>query len=98
MTRRAGGRNLPASSCLAIFAVPLVFLAIATQALSWDSRTHQLIVRLAIGGLPVGALKTSFTQDVAELEEYAIEPDTVLRPRYGLAEGRRHYIDLENFG
>jgi len=70
----------------------------ATPAHAWNSRTHQLIVRLAIGGLPASPLKTIFERNTDQLQEFAIEPDSVLRPRYGEIEGRRHYINLEYFG
>lgn len=70
----------------------------AASAQAWDSRTHELITRLAIDALPPGTLKASFERDSAQLEEFSIEPDTVLRPLYGKAEGYRHYIDLEEFG
>lgn len=73
-------------------------LALTTAAQAWDSRTHQLIVRLAIGALSAGPLRIAFTAQAAQIEEHAIEPDTVLRPVYGVSEARRHYIDLENFG
>jgi len=32
------------------------------------------------------------------LETHAVEPDSVLKARYGKAEERRHYIDVELFG
>jgi hypothetical protein len=67
-------------------------------AYSWDSRTHELITRLAISALPASPLKTSFESSEGQLEDYSIAPDTVLRQMYGKAEGRRHYIDLEYFG
>jgi hypothetical protein len=93
-----GGPRLDSAWCLAILAVSLLSLVMATPARGWDSRTHRLIARLAIAGLPDGVVKTSFRRNTAQLEEFSVEPDTVLRPLYGLAEGRRHYIDLENFG
>ena len=70
----------------------------ATAAHAWNSRTHQLIVRLAIDGLPACPLRNVFQRNAEQLQEFAIEPDTVLRPMYGEIEGRRHYIDLEYFG
>jgi len=76
----------------------LTAVTIATQARAWDSRTHQLITRLAIEALPPSAVKTFFTRNRNQLEEYSIWPDTVLRQEYGDAEARRHYINLEYFG
>ena len=76
----------------------LMLAAVAQPAWGWNSRTHQLITRLAVAALPAIPLKTGFERNVAQLEEYSTEPDTVLRPQYGAAEGRRHYINLEYFG
>lgn len=70
----------------------------ATPALCWDAQTHRLITRLAISASPTSPLKAHFVAEQVQLEEFSVEPDSVLRPMYGQAEGRRHYIDLENFG
>ncbi len=78
--------------------IAVVVLVRATPASCWDAKTHQLITRLAIFALPKGPLKTQFEAEGIQLEEFSVEPDTVLRPMYGQAEGCRHYIDLENFG
>lgn len=64
---------------------------------AWDSRVHKLIVRMAIAALPQ-PIHSGFEMRSPQLQEFAVEPDTVLRGLYGQAEGRRHYIDLENFG
>jgi hypothetical protein len=53
---------------------------------------------MAIDALPPGPLRSVFDQASAQLQEYSIEPDTVLRPMYGESEGYRHYINLEYFG
>jgi hypothetical protein len=74
-----------------------VILTVATG-YCWDSRTHQLITRLAISALPDDALRNAYQDHSRELQEHAVEPDTVLKPRYGEREARRHYIDLEYFG
>jgi zinc dependent phospholipase C len=92
-------RRRERSSCAwPALAASLLLYAIAPPAYCWDSRTHQLITRLAIAALPAMPIKTGFERNAAQLEEYSIEPDTVLRPMYGEAEARRHYIDLEYFG
>ena len=57
-----------------------------------------LIARLAAGALPESPLKVMLEAHETELQEDAVAPDEVLRPRYGKAEGVHHYIDLENFG
>lgn len=78
--------------------IPAALFANARTAAAWDSRTHRLIARLAIDALPPSPLKDAFESGRAALQEYAVEPDTVLKPEYGRAEEIHHYIDLENFG
>jgi hypothetical protein len=82
----------------AIVALGILNLGYQPCAQAWDSRTHELIVRLAIAGLPDSPIKATFERESAQLQRYAVEPDSVLRPLYGQAEARRHYVDLENFG
>ncbi|HLW72394.1 MAG TPA: hypothetical protein VKS22_17455 [Candidatus Binataceae bacterium] len=98
MTRQTRGLRRSGAALLVLSLSPILWLSHVSPAYSWDSRTHKLIVRLALGGLPSGVVKTAFAQNSLQLQEFAVEPDTVLRPLYGDAEGRRHYIDLENFG
>ncbi|HEY6418849.1 MAG TPA: hypothetical protein VIX59_07595 [Candidatus Binataceae bacterium] len=75
----------------------LIFFS-ATHAFAWDSATHRLITRLAIGALPQSPLKTEFLANEARLERHSVEPDSVLKNEYGRSEEIRHFIDLENFG
>jgi hypothetical protein len=75
-----------------------IILAGQRHAFGWDAQIHRLIARLAISALPDSPLKRYFGVEERQLEEFAVAPDEVLRPMYGEAEGRRHYIDLENFG
>ncbi|HEX3408710.1 MAG TPA: zinc dependent phospholipase C family protein [Candidatus Binataceae bacterium] len=89
------------SSVYRIFAISIVagsLGAAPSTAHAWDSRTHRLIARLAIDALPESPLKRIFEAHAADLQEDAVAPDEVLRPRYGKEEAIRHYIDLENFG
>jgi len=65
---------------------------------AWDSATHRAIARLAVEALPPSPLKSTLASNEAALERHAIEPDSVLKDRYGEAEKRRHYIDIELFG
>jgi hypothetical protein len=65
---------------------------------AWDSRTHELITALAIDALPQSSLRDAFERNKSLLEEYSIEPDTVLKAKYGRSEKIRHYLDLEEFG
>jgi len=60
--------------------------------------THRAIARLAVKALPPSPLKSTLANNEGALETHAVDPDTVLKARYGKAEGRRHYIDVEKFG
>jgi Zinc dependent phospholipase C len=96
-----GGARSAALRTDRILAIVLVTVSLCmapTPAHAWDSRTHRLITRLAIGALPESPLKRSFESHAAQLQVDAVAPDQVLRPRYGKAEAIHHYIDLENFG
>jgi hypothetical protein len=70
----------------------------ARAAYGWDSATHRLITRLAIESIPASALKSALVSNQGALERLCVEPDTVLKHKYGKAEARHHYIDLEYFG
>ncbi|MFZ0887194.1 MAG: hypothetical protein WA005_01960 [Candidatus Binataceae bacterium] len=76
----------------------VVLLLIATSAEAWDSGTHRLITRLAIGALPPSPLAALMARNSRRLQKYAVIPDTRLKELYGDAERRRHFIDLEYFG
>jgi hypothetical protein len=65
---------------------------------AWDSATHRAIARMAVEALPPSPLKSTLARNEAALERHAVEPDSVLKDRYGKAEERRHYIDVEDFG
>jgi Zinc dependent phospholipase C len=68
-----------------------------SPALAWDSATHRLITRLAINALPKSPLRDSFEANFAALQDYSVAPDSVLKARYGKAEARRHYINIEYY-
>jgi hypothetical protein len=65
---------------------------------AWDSRTHKLIARLAVGTLPLTALRTTLAGEEDQLQDDAIAPDFALKHEYGKVEAIRHYIDLEDYG
>lgn len=65
---------------------------------AWDSATHRAIARLAVSALPPSPLKSTLSRNEGGLETHSVEPDSVLKARYGKAEERRHYIDVELFG
>src|SRR5260370_18921432 len=93
-------RRIPAlfrSFALSVFLVAIL-LILPSSAFAWDSHTHKLITRLAVEALPSSPLAQTFAHNERQLEEYSVDPDTVLRAQYGEAEARRHYIDLEYFG
>ncbi len=71
-------------------------LAVLPEARAWDARTHKSITKLAVTALPASPLKTLLESNLRELLYYSVEPD--IRRRYDRAEGRRHYIDLEDYG
>ena len=91
-------RNARANIGAATIAAMLALIVTAPRAWAWDNATHKLITRLAIGALPPSPLKDAFQAHASQLAEYSVEPDTVLKERYGEAERRRHYIDLEYYG
>jgi hypothetical protein len=76
----------------------LALVLCACPALAWDSSTHRAIARLAVEALPPSPLKSTLAQSESALERYSVEPDSVLKKRYGKAEERRHYINIEWFG
>jgi hypothetical protein len=84
----------------AIFAViaALMLQSIASPVRAWDSRTHEMITRLAVEAMPASAFKTFLEQNLKMLEHLAVVPDSVLKRRYGEAEQRRHYIDIDYYG
>lgn len=88
----------PRLLALGAVAITLIILADCPKGYAWDSRTHELITRLAAYSLPPSALADSFRRSAPQLEVYSVWPDTVLREKYGEAEARRHYINLEYFG
>ncbi|HTR61326.1 MAG TPA: zinc dependent phospholipase C family protein [Candidatus Binataceae bacterium] len=75
----------------------LFFFLLAAPAYAWDSTTHRLITRLAINALPASPLKTALLRNERLVEKHSVEPDFLLKERYGHAEEIRHYIDLEVF-
>jgi S1/P1 Nuclease len=69
-----------------------------TSAYAWDSRTHELIARLAIEALPQSPLSRTLAEETIQLQQDATAPDFALKREYGHAESIRHYIDLEDYG
>ncbi len=89
------------ASRIALVIAAVFFLAsisLSDRAAAWDSATHRAIARLAVQALPASALKSALASREFELENFSVEPDSVLKQRYGKAEERRHYLDVERFG
>jgi len=78
--------------------VAVLAILISPRAYCWDSGTHRLITRLAIGALPPSPVARFMARNTDSLEYYSTVPDTKLKKLYGEAEKRRHYINLEYFG
>jgi hypothetical protein len=64
---------------------------------AWGFATHRMINEMAIDTLPE-PLRSFFVGHRQEISDLAIEPDTVLRARYGQREAVRHFIDLDLYG
>jgi Zinc dependent phospholipase C len=75
----------------------LFFFFLAAPSYAWDSATHRLITRLAINALPASSLKSALLRNERLVEKHSVEPDFLLKERYGHAEEIRDYIDLEIF-
>ncbi len=84
------------AACPALFAI--FFATASAPAFAWDSATHRLITRLAVNALPTSPLHASFEANSAALQDYSVAPDSILKARYGKAEARRHYINIEYYG
>jgi hypothetical protein len=69
--------------------------AIPGRALAWDSGTHRLVTRVAVRALPDSRPRTFFEANMDRLQQYSVDPDTKLRERYGAAETRHYYLDIE---
>jgi Zinc dependent phospholipase C len=75
-----------------------VTLICVPSASAWDSATHRAIARLAVNALPPSPLRSILSRNEAALETHSVEPDSVLKKKFGKAEERRHYINIEWFG
>jgi hypothetical protein len=67
------------------------------RALSWGLATHRAIEEQAIETLP-DPLGSFFRSHRAEISDWSVEPDTVLRDRDGRKETVKHFIDLDLYG
>ncbi len=65
--------------------------------LGWGLATHRAIVEVTIETLPE-PLRAYFRAHREELSDWTVEPDTVLKERYGRSEAVKHFIDLDLYG
>ena len=63
----------------------------------WGLATHRAIVEVTIETLPE-PLRAYFRAHREELSDWTVEPDTVLKERYGRSEAVKHFIDLDLYG
>ena len=94
MNRRAAAIGTRTRAGLLIVALALVFGQ--SKAWAWGDRTHPAIVRLAIDTLPPDVAR-EFRRHSRKLERFSVEPDSVLRARYGREESIRHFLDLDGY-
>jgi len=68
-----------------------------SSALAWGLATHRAVVEVTIETLP-DPLRGYFRAHRGELGDWVVEPDTVLKERYGRVEAVKHFIDLDLYG
>ena len=66
-------------------------------AAAWGLAGHRMVEEQAIEILPE-PLRAAFRAKGAQISDWAVEPDTVLRARYGRKEEVKHFIDLDLYG
>jgi hypothetical protein len=71
--------------------------AVPSTAWAWGFATHRAVVEVAIETLP-DPLRGYFRAHRGELTDWVVEPDTVLKERYGRSETVKHFIDLDLYG
>lgn len=74
-----------------------VALLLPARAVAWGLAAHRMVAEQAIEVLP-DPLRAAFRARRAEISDGAVEPDTVLRERYGRKEAVKHFIDLDRYG
>jgi hypothetical protein len=64
---------------------------------AWGLATHRAVVETSIETL-AEPLRGYFRLHREELSDWTVEPDTVLKERYGRSEAVKHFIDLDLYG
>ena len=64
---------------------------------AWGLATHRAVVETSIETL-AEPLRAYFRAHREELSDWTVEPDTVLKERYGRTEAVKHFIDLDLYG
>lgn len=85
------------ATILAAAVLELVALMLPAPARGWGYVGHRVIEEQAIETLPE-PLRAYFHAHRREISDWSIEPDTVLKERYGRAETVKHFIDLDLYG
>jgi len=81
----------------AVLALLAVLVAAPSTALGWGFVGHRMVEEEAIETLPA-PLRAWFRDHREEISDWSVDPDTVLRERYGHEEAVRHFIDLDLYG
>jgi hypothetical protein len=84
-------------SARAIAALLLAVAALPSRSHAWGLATHRAIEEAAIDTLPE-PLRGYFRVHREQISDWSVEPDTVLKERYGREEAVRHFIDLDLYG
>jgi hypothetical protein len=79
---------------IAVVLLAEVLLALPAPARAWGLAAHAMIARQAVESTP-GALRAFLRENREQVVDRVLEPDTVLKERYGQSERIRHYVDLE---
>ena len=83
--------------CTRRAAALLLSLLLPSPCLGWGLSTHRWVEEQAIETLPE-PLRHALRAHVRQISDWSVEPDTVLRERYGAREAVKHFIDLDRYG
>ncbi len=87
--------NAPVRRLIAIILWMGLFLVPPASAAAWGLAAHAMIARQAVESVP-GTLGAFLRENRESVVEHVLEPDNVLKRRYGRRERIRHYTNLEN--
>ena len=87
--------NAPVRRLIALILGMGLLLVLPAIAAAWGLAAHAMIARQAVESVP-GTLGAFLRENRERVVEHVIEPDNVLKRRYGRRERIRHYTNLEN--